>query len=128
MIFSRGTLYSHFEKLSKHEIDVYKNQLLQNLESGSGLYNKNTPENKKALIDDLRPILLETYLQIKTMVYQQKLYQNAYKNIVPFSVLSAIQQEMETIKADENIVPISEFNYIISDAIKISQHLLFMKE
>lgn len=52
------------------------------------------------------------------MVYQQKLYQNAYKNIVPFSVLSAIQQEMETIKADENIVPISEFNYIISDAIK----------
>lgn len=92
--------------------------MLQNLESGSGLYNKNTPENKKALIDDLRPILLETYLQIKTMVYQQKLYQNAYKNIVPFSVLSAIQQEMETIKADENIVPISEFNYIISDAIK----------
>jgi len=116
--FMRSTCPNHFLKLSEGNYDVYGNKLEENLETCSGLYKKATNANIAASIDSLAPFLLEKYRLIKSLVFQQKLFASALKNIVPLSVINLVSQEIDKIKEDRNILPISEFNAIINNEIK----------
>ncbi len=82
------------------------------------LYNKSAPENVKATLDRLHPEFLLLFDQLKTDYYQRAFFKNAYNNIVPLTVLNAIQQEVKTLQEENEQLLISEFNTLISKEIK----------
>lgn len=117
--FLRKTLPNHFEKLKAGDYNVYGNMLLENLEQGgNALYKKTTSEAIASKIDTITPFLLEKYVEIKKLVFQLQLYIELQKNITPLSVINLVNQEIETIKEEQNILPISDFNKLINSEIK----------
>ncbi|MEM9686757.1 MAG: UvrD-helicase domain-containing protein, partial [Bacteroidota bacterium] len=115
--FSRGTLPNHFKKIALENFNgLYNNKLEENLATGK-LYAKTLQEEKASRIDALLPELTIAYHRLKKAVFHLKFLQNFYKNIVPLSLLNAIKNELEFLKAEQNVVLISEFNSIISKAI-----------
>ncbi|GAA3518623.1 UvrD-helicase domain-containing protein [Aquimarina addita] len=116
--FTRKSIPSHFVKLKNLEFKgVFKSVWSQNIETAS-FYNKTLDVVKKEAIDSLRPLIEKAFLETKERALQLKLYENIIKNIIPLSVLNAIDKEIRNIKKERNILLISEFNKIISDAIK----------
>ena len=116
--FIRGTLPNHFIKiLNKNYEGLYNNQLEDNLISGY-LYPKTIDAQQKQLIDSIAKDLLEKYKMAKVCVYKIKLYNNLLNNIVPLSILNAINNELDNIKLENNTILISEFNKIINEEIK----------
>ncbi|WP_298509799.1 exodeoxyribonuclease V subunit beta [uncultured Kordia sp.] len=118
--FLRKTLPNHFKKIADkdfNEKSLYGNKLADNLAEGS-VYKKTLDPDKAATIDGLLPELTERYHSCKDKVYDLSFLKNFYKNATPLSVLNAIQQELETIKEEQNLLLISEFNTLISETIK----------
>lgn len=114
--FPRATLPNHFKKIAEGTFDpakLYSNTLEETLRSGKLL---------KAAIEvptlDLAPRLLERYLEIKQKIYDRALLKNVYHNIVPLTVLNAIQAEVKTIEEERDQLSISEFNSLIANEIK----------
>jgi len=116
--FTRGTLPNHFIKLKEGNYNVYANKLQENLETGKGLYKVKEAAFIVETIDSLAPTLLSNYLEIKEKVNSCNLYDSILKNIVPLSVINLVNHEIETIKKEKNILPISEFNSLINKEIK----------
>lgn len=114
--FPRETLPNHFKKIidgSFEPIKLYNNKLEENLIAGKIL---------KSGIDlpsiEFLSKILNTYLKIKALIYERALLINAYKNVVPLTVLNAIQQEVKALELERDQLSISEFNSIISNEIK----------
>src|SRR5690606_37929733 len=72
----------------------------------------------KETIDSLVPNLLSNYIEIKEKVNKLNLYDSILKKITPLSVINLVNHEIETIKEEKNIFPISEFNSLINKEIK----------
>ncbi|WP_420571080.1 UvrD-helicase domain-containing protein [Kordia sp.] len=118
--FLRKTLPNHFKKIADkdfNEKSLYGNKLAESLENGN-VYKKTLDASKAATIDALLPQLTEVYHSCKENVYELSFLKNFYKNATPLSVLNAIQHELETIKEEQNLLLISEFNTLISETIK----------
>lgn len=116
--FMRGTLPNHFLKLAKREYAVYGNKLQENLEDGKGLYKAKAEAFVSGKIDSIRPIILANYLAAKESVHTFGLYDSILTRITPLSVINLVYQEIENIKQEKNILPISEFNALINTEIK----------
>lgn len=113
--FPRETLPNHFKKLKEATFDpilLYKNKLEENLVDGKILKVNISPKST------LAPRILEIYLHIKSKVYTRAFLKNVYNNIVPLTLLNAIQNEVKKIQTDRDQLSISEFNTIISNQIK----------
>jgi len=114
--FLRQSLPKHFQKIAAGE---YK---------PSKLYNTNLSENIKAgklLKSGFEFPAPEIYDQISQVFFEQKkdIYEiaflaNAYRSIVPLTVLNAIQQELKAIQNERDQLSINEFNAIISKEVK----------
>lgn len=92
------------------------------------LYSKtNAKKLNTSLIDSLQPEFFQLFEGIKTAFGKFNFYKNALRYIVPLALLNRIQNEIELIKSEENILPIWEFNGVISNEI-ISQPALFIYE
>ena len=116
--FTRGSLPKHFKSLVSRKFDLsFTNQWQQSIETTS-LYPKKTPPNIASAIDELRPQLIEAFHKTKEAVFWIRYLKNIRKNATPLSVLNLINQELKTIKDEENLLMISEFNSIISQQIK----------
>jgi ATP-dependent exoDNAse (exonuclease V) beta subunit len=114
--FPRETLPNHFKKIINGVFDatkLYNNKLEENLIAGKILKTGVTFSTA-----ELTPQILSLYVEIKHKIYDRALLKNAYKNVVPLTVLNAIQQEIKRIELDRDQLPISEFNSIISNEIK----------
>ena len=72
----------------------------------------------KGIIDELAPNFIVSFQQTKSLVFQLLLIENILKNITPLSVINLVNHEIETIKEEKNIFPISEFNSLINKEIK----------
>ncbi len=116
--FSRKTLPNHFLKIVEGNYDAYGNKLQENLETGNSLYKVKEDPNIVATIEQIRPILLSNYLAIKEKVNSYLRNENILKNITPLSVINLVNQEIENIKEEKNLLPISEFNSLINKEIK----------
>ena len=116
--FLRKTLPNHFEKLTKGNYNVYGNKLLENLQNGTALYKTNASENVSSTIDALNPFLLEKYTKIKFLAFQHQLVLEILKKLTPLSVINLVNKEIEFLKEDQNILPISDFNSIVNAEIK----------
>lgn len=118
--FTRKTLPNHFLKITQGVSNfktLYGNKLEENLSEGK-VYNKSLDEAKKTTIDHIQPQLLETFLKIKEANGKLALLLNSYANIVPLTVLNAINKEIRDIEEEKNQIHISAFNSIISKEIK----------
>lgn len=117
--FSRGYLPKFFEKVEKKEFGVkFGNQWQETLVNGGTLYNKGLHDDLKATIDSIQPDIAAAFEKTRKGIARLKFLDNFYSNITPLSVLSAIYYELKTIKEEEGLLPISEFNQIISNEIK----------
>ncbi|QWX83466.1 UvrD-helicase domain-containing protein [Cellulophaga sp. HaHaR_3_176] len=84
----------------------------------TSLYTKTCPEDKKASIDGLHSSLNTSFQSIKETFFNLSFLKNAYKNIVPFTVLNALKKEVKNIELERDEIPLSTFNSIISKEIK----------
>lgn len=82
------------------------------------LYPKKIPDSQKVILDELQPEIWRLYNQVKSALLELQFLESVQKNLVPLSLLSAIQSEIEAIKRDRNIILISEFNAKIAASIQ----------
>lgn len=82
------------------------------------LYTKTLASEKKAAIDSLHPTFNIHFQTIKTAFFQIAFLKNAYKNIVPLTVLNALQKELKALELERDEIPLATFNTIISKEIK----------
>jgi len=89
----------------------------QNFET-EPLYIKSCPEDIKAILDGLHPQFVIIFKKIEMVFHQMLFLINIYKNLVPLTVLNAVQKEVKKIQEDKGQLSISEFNTIISNEIR----------
>ncbi|WP_298478603.1 UvrD-helicase domain-containing protein [uncultured Maribacter sp.] len=114
--FPRETLPNHFKKIIEGIYEpskIYNNKLEQNL-----IDNKIVKATVSLSTEELSSQLLQYYSTIKNLLYTRAFLKNAYQNLVPLTVLNAIQHEVKHIQKEKDQLSISEFNTIISNEIK----------
>ncbi|MEO9894136.1 UvrD-helicase domain-containing protein [Aurantibacter sp.] len=114
--FPRQTLPNHFKKFLSKEFNpstLYNNKLQENLEKGTILKKGVEPPSNEFL-----ETMLNNYIKLKATVYNRSFLNNIYRNLVPLTVLSVIQQEVIAIEKERDQIPIFKFNQIISKEIK----------
>ncbi|MBO6632469.1 MAG: UvrD-helicase domain-containing protein, partial [Psychroserpens sp.] len=117
--FTRKTLPNHFLKASNLEFKgLYNNKLEDHLSEGTSIYNKSLDPAIAERIDTLIPRFFENFKLIKQLVFTSIFLKNALRNITPLSVLGAIGKSLNTIKEEEDLLLISEFNSIIHSEIQ----------
>ena len=116
---SRAYLPNYFIKLEKLDLSINFNVAwIVNIEEKSLYPVKSTSEEIKTIIDDIQPNLVALFNETKKYVLELFLFKSIYKNLTPLSVLKHINSEVESIKEEQNLILISEFNSIISSQIK----------
>ena len=89
----------------------------QNFES-KPLYNKSCKEPTKSILDGLHNEFTKLFRDSEQKLMYFNFLQNAYRNLVPLTLLNAIQKEIKSIQKEKDQLSISEFNTIISNEIK----------
>ena len=116
--FTRGYFYSHVQQLATSPALVsYTAKWKQEFDS-TALYTKTQKDDIKAIIDSLTPQLSSFFEDTKAWVFELLFNAALLKKITPLSVLHLIQQELATLKEEQNIVLISEFNNHIHTYLK----------
>ncbi|WP_250433498.1 UvrD-helicase domain-containing protein [Hanstruepera flava] len=116
---SRAYLPNYFLKLKDLNLDYdYDKAWIQKLEEKPLYPESKTPENIKTILDDIKPTLVAQFNETRHLFYLYKFLKSIYSNITPLSVLNEIQKEVTQLKAEENLLLISEFNTLISNEIK----------
>ncbi|QCX02042.1 ATP-dependent helicase [Aggregatimonas sangjinii] len=82
------------------------------------LYAKKCDESTKLVLDSLHQDFSILFGLIQNAFSEYSLLRNAYRSIVPLTVLNSIQQEIKTLQEERDQLSISEFNTIISKEIK----------
>lgn len=116
--FSGSYLPKYFMKLSSGDIKVNYGTKWQEGLTEKPLYPSKVDGATASIIDRLAPQLADSFETTKEMVYQILLINAILKNITPLSVINLVKQELEFMKKDRGLLPISEFNSIINDEIK----------
>ncbi|APU68209.1 UvrD-helicase domain-containing protein [Christiangramia flava] len=116
--FSRGSVPGYFQKLVNGDKNInFETRWAQHIDSDT-LYTKTTPEDQKAQIDARQAEIAELFGHSKKVFFHIQFLEEVQKNIVQLSLLNEINREVEQIKADRNILLISEFNPKISQQVK----------
>ena len=117
--FRAGYFPKFMDKIASGDLGMdFKAGWKQNFDDPTELYNKSTPDATKATIDDLHPQFSEIFFKIKHTFYELAFLKNAYANLVPLTVLNAIQKEVKNLQNERDQLSIAEFNTIISKEIK----------
>ncbi|WP_370390214.1 UvrD-helicase domain-containing protein [uncultured Winogradskyella sp.] len=117
--FMRKSLPNYFLKLAEGSTNVSFGAVWQtNLLENEALYPSRVSEKTAEVINNIQPQLAEAFAQTKVKVFEIKFLKSALNNLTPFSVLNLISQELNMLKADKNVMLISEFNNIISQQIR----------
>ncbi|MEZ2413596.1 UvrD-helicase domain-containing protein [Muriicola sp. E247] len=82
------------------------------------LYPKKTAEHKKQAIDGLMPEFIRLWLEIKEGYGRLSFLKNVYQNLVPLTLLNALQKEIDQLLEEREQLPISAFNTLISEQIR----------
>ncbi|PKA83003.1 ATP-dependent exoDNAse (exonuclease V) beta subunit [Ulvibacter sp. MAR_2010_11] len=119
--FSSSYLPKHFANLASGAFYLNFSAKWQETMGEKPLYPgrvaKDTPEIIP-VIETLTPNFIENFEITKQWVYELSLIEAVLKNITPLSVINLVQQELQIIKEEQAILPISEFNSLINNEIK----------
>jgi ATP-dependent exoDNAse (exonuclease V) beta subunit len=116
--FSGGYCPKFFLKLQKGDFGVTFSAVWQINLADKALYASKLPADKKQILDQLQPQVVEYYSEAKKKITGLQFLEAIEKNLVPLSLLSAIQDQIEEIKKENSILLISEFNATIGKAVK----------
>lgn len=116
--FTRGSCPKFFEKIAKKDFKVDLHLQWQENIASHNLYSKSLAAGKKAILDELQPQIAEMFWEVKNHILRIQFLEAVEKNLVPLSLLSAIQNQIEEIKKENSVVLISEFNSTIGKAVK----------
>lgn len=116
--FSGSYLPKHFQNLATGRYDLNFGAKWQETMGEKPLYPGRVSAAIGGIIDELTPTFIANFQQTKSSVFQLLLVENMLKNITPLSVINLVSHEIETIKEEKNILPISEFNSLINKEIK----------
>ena len=116
--FSGAYCPKFFLKIQKGDFNVKFSAGWQINLAENPLYSKSVALDKKAILDQLQPQIVEIYEEVKRGITKLQFLEAVEKNLVPLSLLSAIQSQIEEIKAEKSMVLISEFNATIGKAVK----------
>ena len=118
LAFSRQTIPNYFKKIISGEIkNLYKSKIFENL-SETKLYHSKVNEIEIEKIEKIKLKIIKAFNDSKLHVHKALLCENILNNLIPLSVLNLLKDEIEKIKNEENLIPISEFNKIIHKEIK----------
>ena len=81
-------------------------------------YTKGKPVQVKQEIDEVADILSEHYWRAEELFQTYFLNKLILKNLIPLAIINAISKTLEEVKANNNILLISEFNQIISKHLR----------
>lgn len=116
--FSGSYLPKHFQNLATGRYDLNFTAKWQETMGEKPLYPGRVSAEIGTIIDELKPNFIVNFQQTKELVFKMLLVENMLKNITPLSVINLVNHEIETIKEEKNILPISEFNSLINKEIK----------
>lgn len=114
--FPRGTLPSHFIRISNGETQVgslYGNKLETNLEAGKILLSKDPRD-----ASGLSAFVLREYRLIQGQLRRLDFLKNCYGNILPMTVMNEILRELKNIELQREVIPAASLNRILSKEIK----------
>ncbi|WKX77856.1 UvrD-helicase domain-containing protein [Zobellia laminariae] len=115
----KGAYFPKFmDKIAAGDLTMDFNAAWKQNFADAVLYNKSTADATKATLDDLHPQFSEIFNKIKHTFYELSFLKNAYSNLVPLTVLNAIQKEVKNLQNERDQLSIAEFNTIISKEIK----------
>ena len=107
-----------FKKLQKGDFPKTFDSQWQEKLATSPLYPQKLTQDKKDILDEVQPQIADIFEESKENLLHLQFLKAVEKNLVPLSLLSSIQNEIEEIKAENSIVLISEFNSNIGKAVK----------
>ncbi len=81
------------------------------------LYNKTAKETLKLSIDAIRPEIESLFLQSKSKSLEYHLSDRVLKNFVPLAMIREVQSHLNSIKEENEILFVNDFNRIISKQI-----------
>ena len=117
--FTRGWFPDFMEVIGKGEFHkVNFNAQWKQKFGEEAPYNKNCPEEIRSRIDALLPSWRTLFKQILRAYNHWCLLQNAYRNLVPLTILNAIDKEVKELEKERDQLPISSFNSLIAAEIK----------
>ncbi|PHS10795.1 MAG: DNA helicase UvrD [Kordia sp.] len=113
------SIFGYFSKLAKEDFSIKYGLVWQTkLLNGETLYPKRVSGAVADSIDEMESNISSVFLSTKTLFSEVSFLKNFLKSIVPLSVLNVVNNELQSIKEEQNILLISEFNKIISNEIK----------
>lgn len=116
--FKSGYFPKFISKIAEGNLNIdFGAEWKQNFDT-MPLYNKTCPQRIKDILDGLHPLFNTHFQNIREHYISLSLLKNAYGNIVPLTVLNAIQQELKSLETERDLLPISSFNNLISNEIK----------
>jgi ATP-dependent exoDNAse (exonuclease V) beta subunit len=119
--FTRSSFPNYLVKLANGDFSVkfisvwHSNFGEKPLYTGATL--KKTPDIANT-IDELTSTFVENFNATKALIFEFRLFESILKSINPLSVINLVQREVDVIKGEKNILPISEFNALINNEIK----------
>ena len=123
--FNRGSYPKHIKALLGSKA-VRWDGWRENIEEHA-FYTKGQDEAIKAAIDEIKTELIDLFHSSKQAYQNADWYTRLYREIVPMTVLNYIQNEYKTIKEEQNLVTVAEFNRRIHQEVK-SQPVPFIYE
>ena len=114
--FPRKTLPNHFTKIRQGDRNyrsLYTNKLSDQLDEGNA-FNASMPLPQEEHI-----LFLQTeYNRCRSLIMRYNFLRNALNNLLPLTVLNAINLEIEALMKEKNWLPIGAFNTLISEQIR----------
>ncbi len=97
------------------------------LEPRHPLYKTTAPKEVKAAVDELYETIVQALVQLHKAHISSVHINNTLSQLVPLTVVEAIEKEFERIKKENNTLVISDFNRLLSEEIQ-SQPAPFIYE
>ncbi len=116
--FFGGSVPRHFMKLSRSDFNIDFNKVWMQTLDTKPLYKTKTDPEVARLIDGLQPDISKAFNLSRELIGEYHLCEAIYKNLIPLSVLHLIHKEVDLIKAEQNMVLISEFNPIVAEHLQ----------
>ena len=106
-----------FDNIANQNFDKGPNSYCRKAVEEGKWYANNVDTTTKCNIDAISETLTTIFHTITSDMQKLYFYGMILSNIHPFALLNRIVQEIEIIKNEKNILPISEFNSIIHGAV-----------
>ena len=129
LIQKNGLEFAHFDRSSfpKYMLNISKNKPVrfgsqwQEKLRTKPLYPSKVAKSEPeiaTLLDQLAPSFADAFDTSRELFFRKKFIQSLLSNIIPISVINLVQKELDTIKEEDNVLPISEFNKLIYKELK----------